>query len=120
MRTRANYNRSMKTRLNKSAWIRAQPASLSAKDVVEKAQREGIELSSAMVYTVRSLATKAGSAARAPRSAGPRAAASTRTARSAPEAASLRVQFQKIVVRIGTEEAQRLLTRVQPLVLAEL
>ena len=37
-------------RVNKSAWIRNQPGTLSAKDVVEKAKGEGITLSLAQVY----------------------------------------------------------------------
>ncbi|HEX7480657.1 MAG TPA: hypothetical protein VF331_22845 [Polyangiales bacterium] len=47
-------------KINKSAWIRSQPASMSAKDVFEKAKAEGIKLSVAQVYTARSSAKKAG------------------------------------------------------------
>jgi hypothetical protein len=47
-------------RVNKSAWIRSQPSSLSAKEVVEKAEAEGIALSLAQVYTARSTAKKPG------------------------------------------------------------
>jgi hypothetical protein len=45
-------------KVNKSAWIRALPHSMPAKDVVEKARAEGIKLSIAQVYTTRSTAKK--------------------------------------------------------------
>ncbi len=72
--------RMSRTSFNKSAWIRSQPASLSAKEVIEKAKREGLSLS----------------------------------------ASSLHVEFQQLAVRLGTEEAQRLLAQLPPLVLAQL
>lgn len=43
-----------KAKINKSEWIRQQPAALTARELVDKAKKEGIELSLAMVYTVRS------------------------------------------------------------------
>jgi len=50
------------SKINKSAWIRSQPASMSAKDVFAKAKAEGIKLSIAQVYTARSTAKKGGKA----------------------------------------------------------
>src|ERR1051326_8774839 len=47
-------------KINKSAWIREQPASMSANDVVAKAKTAGIKLTTAQVYTVRSNANKSG------------------------------------------------------------
>ncbi len=52
--------KSAAAKINKSAWIRSQPASMSAKEVFEKAKSEGIKLSVAQVYTARSSAKKAG------------------------------------------------------------
>jgi hypothetical protein len=46
-------------KINKSAWIREQPRSLSAREVVEKASKAGIKLTDAQVYTARSSAKKA-------------------------------------------------------------
>ncbi len=46
-------------KVNKSAWIRALPATMSAKDVVAKGKAEGIKLSLAQIYTARSTAKKA-------------------------------------------------------------
>ena len=53
---------SSSSKINKSAWIRSQPSSMSAKDVFAKAKEEGIKLSIAQVYTARSTAKKAGKA----------------------------------------------------------
>lgn len=54
--------KSTATKVNKTAWIRSQPASMAAKEVVEKAKTEGITLSVAQVYTARSTGKKAGKA----------------------------------------------------------
>lgn len=101
-------------RVNKSAWIRSQPGTLSAKDVVEKAKGEGITLSLAQVYTARSTAKRQGEpkrgAAAAPGRRGPGRPKGSGT--SSPVSADLRRQFVQIAVRIGTDEAQRLLDRV--------
>jgi len=107
-------------RVNKSAWIRSQPPSLSAKEVVEKAKGEGITLSLAQVYTARSTAKRAGQGA-GRRGAGS-AAAATVVGKRGPGrpkgsgtsqiSGDLRRQFVTLAVRIGTDEAQRLLDRV--------
>jgi hypothetical protein len=100
-------------RVNKSAWIRAQPASLSAKEVVDKAKSDGIKLSLAQVYTARSTAkkrtdtgvqTRVASTKRGPgrpRTVGPSAARG-----------DLRQQFLALAVRLGTDEVKRLLERI--------
>lgn len=46
-------------KINKSAWIRSQPSTMSAGEVVEKAKGEGISLSTNQVYTTRSAAKTA-------------------------------------------------------------
>jgi hypothetical protein len=51
--------KSTDAKINKSAWIRSQPASMSAGDVVEKAKAEGISLTANQVYTTRSNAKTA-------------------------------------------------------------
>jgi hypothetical protein len=106
------------TRVNKSAWIRDQPASQSAKEVVDSAKAKGIKLSLAQVYTARSNAKRQGTLkGKAPAQA---RAANGRRGRK-PAAASgtggvsekdLRHQFVSLAVRIGTDEAQRLLDRL--------
>ena len=100
-------------RVNKSAWIRSQPPSLSAKEVVDKAKGEGIVLSLAQVYTARSTAKRQGEAKRgAGAAAGRRGPGRPKGAATSPVSNDLRRQFVQIAVRIGTDEAQRLLDRV--------
>ena len=103
-------------RVNKSAWIRSQPPALSAKEVVEKAKGEGIVLSLAQVYTARSTAKRQGEPKRgaAAAVAGRRGPGRPKGAGAPTSAVSgdLRRQFVQIAVRIGTDEAQRLLDRV--------
>jgi hypothetical protein len=117
---KANMPRKKKTaktdggRINKSAWIRAQPVSLSAKDVVDKASAEGINLSLAQVYTARSTAKRkpgnaqAGAGFATKRGPGrPKKSDATGSA-----SGDLRRQFVQLAVRIGADEAQRLLDRI--------
>ena len=103
--------RSVTTRkINKSAWIRNQPNSMPAADVVSKAKEAGIKLSVAQVYTTRSEA-KRKSRPEAAAAAAPRIHTSKRKF-EVPNAKDLRHQFVSIAVRIGTDEAQRLLDRI--------
>jgi hypothetical protein len=101
-------------RVNKSAWIRSQPGTLSAKDVVEKAKAEGITLSLAQVYTARSTAKRQGEPKRgaAPAVVGKRGPGRPKGSVTSAVSGDLRRQFVQIAVRIGTDEAQRLLDRV--------
>jgi hypothetical protein len=95
--------------VNKSEWIRGQPKSLSAKEVVEKAKGAGIELSLAQVYTARSTAKKSsnGSSPLPTKSA-------LRPGRPKAAAASiLKEQYLALVVRIGTQTAADLLRTLQ-------
>lgn len=99
------------TRVNKSEWIRSQPVTMPAKDVLTKAKSEGIKLSIAQIYTARSAAKK--KAERKPRGR-PKGAAKVATSRSfaSKEIDELRHEYVRIAMRIGTDEAQRLLDRI--------
>lgn len=99
-------------RVNKSAWIRSQPPTLSAKDVVEKAKGEGITLSLAQVYTARSTAKRQGAARRGAAPAVAKRGPGRPKAGGSAISGDLRRQFVTLAVRIGTDEAQRLLDRV--------
>ena len=102
-------------RLNKSEWIRNQPATTPAKDIVAKAKGEGIKLSLAQVYTARSAAKKkAGRIGKPGRPKGSGAGSSIKAALTTKLKPSddLRTQFVKIAMRIGTDEAQVLLDRI--------
>jgi hypothetical protein len=102
------------TRINKSAWIRSQPASLSAKEVVDKAAGESIKLSLAQVYTARSTAKnkpagrkKAGATAEIKRGPGRPKSSGKVAVRG-----DLQKQFMTLAIRIGSDEARRLLDRI--------
>ena len=104
-------------RVNKSAWIRSQPPALSAKEVVEKAKGEGITLSLAQVYTARSTAKRQGGGRRggasvAAAAIGKRGPGRPKGSGTSQISGDLRRQFVTLAVRIGTDEAQRLLDRV--------
>jgi hypothetical protein len=100
-------------RVNKSAWIRSQPASLSAKDVVDKAKSEGIALSLAQVYTARSTAKRQQpESKRAAAASAPDARQLPKLGRPPAVSGDLRREFMVLAVRIGSDEAQRLLDRI--------
>jgi hypothetical protein len=110
-------SKSAAPRLNKSEWIRNQPASTPAKDIVSKAKAEGIKLSLAQVYTARSAAKKkAGRIGKPGRPKGSGGGASAAALKVLPVrgkvSGDLRTQFVKIAMRIGTDEAQILLDRI--------
>ena len=100
-------------RLNKSEWIRSQPPTAPAKDIVAKAKAEGIKLSLAQVYTARSAAKKkAGQIGKPGRPKGSGNAAIKELTFKSKGSGDLRHDFVKIAMRIGTDEAQRLLDRI--------
>jgi hypothetical protein len=70
-----------KKKTNKSAWIRSQPPEMPAADVVAKAKKEGIKLTSGQVYTARS--TGKGSAPKGKPGPKPKAAAAVSSGRGA-------------------------------------
>lgn len=85
-------------RLNKSRWIRSQAASLSAREVVDKAKAEGIILTLPQVYTARSAAKRA-----------PSRAATAQKDVAKRGKGDLLHQFTVLAMRLGTDEAQRVL-----------
>jgi hypothetical protein len=102
-------------RLNKSEWIRSQPPTAPAKDIVSKAKAEGIKLSLAQVYTARSAAKK--KAGRIGKPGRPKGSSNANVSVKAIGLKSkvsddVRHEFVKIAMRIGTDEAQRLLDRI--------
>ena len=107
-------NRTATGRLNKSAWIRSQPAALSAKEVVDKAKQDGIVLSLAQVYTARSTAKhRPGQSGRGTAPVAKRGPGRPKAAESKAASGDLRRQFMALTVRLGTDEARRLLDRVE-------
>jgi hypothetical protein len=99
--------------VNKSAWIRAQPSDAAAAELVKKAKAEGIKLTIAQIYTTRSAAKKAqGTASKR----GAKKAASSPLAKPSKKETETvtdsRHQFVALAMRIGTDEAQRLLDAI--------
>jgi len=84
------------TKVNKSAWIRSQPPSVPALELVNKAKQLGFRLSVAQVYTARSAAKH-------------KAVATPSSSRTSRVGADLQQQFKSLAIRIGTEQARRLL-----------
>ena len=100
-------------RVNKSAWIRSQSASLSAKEVVDKAKGDGIALSLAQVYTARSTAKRRPDAnVRTQATGTKRGPGRPKAIESKAVSGDVRRQFMVLAVRLGSDEAKRLLDRI--------
>jgi hypothetical protein len=99
-------------RVNKSAWIRSQASSLSAKEVLDKASSEGITLSLAQVYTARSTAERQPTGAKASAPAGKRGPGRPKGSGKVAVSGDLQRQFTGLAIRLGTDEARRLLDRI--------
>lgn len=92
-------------KINKSAWIRAQNPTLSAKDVVAKAKDQGIDLSVAQVYTARSNAAKSRANGRG-----------SRPGRSPVHQSGSDkdlVELRRLVLAVGFNRAAELFSRIQ-------
>jgi len=93
-------------KVNKSAWIRSQPTSVPAKEVVAKAKSEGITLSVAQVYTARNTMTKV------KKEATPARAAQSPAVARAPVDSELN-EFRRYVIKIGVVSAERMLSQLK-------
>lgn len=99
------------TKINKSAWIRDQPKSLSAKEVVEKAAAKGIKVSVAMVYTVRSSAKKTNSKSPKATVGRPKGSKSrTSLTKSVGRSGDDEMAFRRLVLSIGLPKAESYLS----------
>lgn len=90
-------------KVNKSEWIRQQPVSLKAQEVVAKAKAEGITLSTAQVHTIRSMAKRAG---KKPTGRSTRTAALPRAALPSLSATADEIEFRRLVMSIGLSRAE--------------
>ena len=95
----------------KARFVRAQPATMKANDVVAAAKKAGLTLTASYVYEVRSGAKKAGKGAKK----APVPKGSTRTGGEKPSASSSgsEREFRKLVVALGVERASELLADVK-------
>jgi hypothetical protein len=97
-----------KKSVNKTAWIRDQPAQMRAKEVVEKAKSAGIALSTQQVYTARSTAAKA-PARTAPRPNNPPPPSAAQPRGAGTEF----TEFRRMVVKVGVLRAEEMLAQVK-------
>lgn len=118
-------------KINKSAFVRGLPSSMSAADVVAKGKAAGIKLSAAQVYTVRANAKRSGVAAPKASAAvavaplvpkpkgkpGPKPKAAKVAAPKAAKKISMsgdhEQTFARLVLNIGLTKAEALLERVR-------
>jgi hypothetical protein len=101
-----------KAKINKSAWIRSQPASMQAKDVLARATKSGIKLSLAQVYTARSTAKHkpARSNAALTQQARPERVRGPEARRTA---ALNELAFRRFVFSVGITRAEALLREIK-------
>jgi hypothetical protein len=100
--------------VNKSAFIRSQPATLSAADVVKKGKAEGIKLSIAQVYTARANARRQAAKTAAPAKAKPGRKPGAQVAKAPPAAGgSHETHFMALVLDLGLSKTEALLERVR-------
>jgi hypothetical protein len=97
-RAKKTVSKPAATKVNESAWIREQPADLTAREVVEKAAKAGIKLTDTQVYTARSTAKKAKG------KPGPKPGA--KAASKASNGASDELLFKRLVLSIGLPKAE--------------
>ena len=95
--------KSSATKVNKTAWIRSQPATLSAKEVVETAKAEGITLSVAQVYTARSTGKKATAPVTPKAGKGP---AKTRESKVSSRETDYELDLRRIVLSVGLPKVE--------------
>ena len=109
-KTKAPSKKPAKTSLNKSAFIRANP-SLGTAELIEKAKKAGLELSTAYVYTLRSSDRAKG--VKAPTKTSPSPATNARTTPAAPRTATtspkgVEAQFVSAILEMGAGRAEEL------------
>jgi hypothetical protein len=110
-KSKSRKSRSKKTggKLSASAYIRAQPAAMTAKEVAAKGSTEGYSFKPGLVYEVRSAQkrrqSKAGKSAPAMSKA---TAAASHKPTTAAKHSSHRAQFRKLMIRIGLDLAEAL------------
>lgn len=88
-------------KVNKSAYVRTLPSSMSAKDVVTKAKSDGITLSVSQVYTIRTNAKKQG------KGSGKRAAGRPRGSRDGTKSAFVRSLPRSLSAKEVVEQAKQ-------------
>ena len=89
-----------KTRQNKTAFVKSLPADMSAKEVVDRAKKQGMMLGEKYVYVVRSNAR---------RKTG-RPKASTKVAPDSMATSGPEKEFRRLALELGVKRAELLLS----------
>lgn len=99
---------------SKSAFVLALP-DLSAKDIQAKAQSEGLELSIAQIYNVRSVAKKRGgkTTSRSSVAATPRSSVAVVPRATASESSHAEDRLRRLVAELGLSRSREIMTEVQ-------
>ncbi len=110
-------------RMNKSAFVRSLPGTMSAADVIAEGKALGMKLSAAQVYVVRANARKMGMTiakakpvageAAAPRAAATVKAAAPRAVAAAPMRGDAESKFVALVLDLGLTQSKALIERVR-------
>jgi hypothetical protein len=110
-RGRGRPPKSVSKNANKSSFVRSQPASMSAAEVVAAAKKEGLSVSTQLVYLVRGKgANRASGQATTPAKAG--AVASAQRPISDSLAANER-EFARLLLDIGFERGEQIVARLR-------
>ena len=100
-----------KTTMTKTAFVKSQPASLSAKEVVEKAKAAGITITDKYVYNIRSVAKMTKSAAKRGRPKGSKnKAPSPKITKRVASSGDDELAFRRLVLSIGLPKAEAYLS----------
>lgn len=95
--------------VNKSAFVRSLPSSLSAAEVISRAKVKGIKLSAAQVYTIRANARRKSDVSILPRFRGASQPAPTRRGRASGGGAESETAFLLMALELGLVRAEGIL-----------
>jgi hypothetical protein len=95
--------------VNKSAFVRSLPASLSAADVISRAKQKGIKLSAAQVYTIRANARRKADGSVAPRRGESAPAVRGRGRRGSAASSESESAFLLMALELGLVRAEDIL-----------
>lgn len=96
-----------KKKINKSAWIRNQPRTMSAKEIVAKAKAAGIKVSDKQVYNARASAKKTSGASKTTKR-GP-----AKGKRAPSGSGDNELSFRRLVLSIGLPKAEAYLNELK-------
>jgi hypothetical protein len=93
---------------SKSDFVRNLPQDMPAKEVVAKAKADGIKLSIAQVYNIRSTSKRRGKVAKVSRPAG----ATASVARATTDTSDSEGRLRKLIAEVGLARARQVLAEV--------